>query len=139
MTTGVYGGGVPLVFDTSAWTRQREAEVRDRWLATLEAGLLAVCPVVVLEILRGARDEQHFAVLDRALSALAHRNHAPVTATACAAAISASRELKGSRRGVPALDLVIGAAAAERGFGVLHHDRHFDLVAPSLGFFSVRV
>jgi len=137
--TAAYGSGAPLVFDTSARNRQRAASVRERWLATLDAGLLAVCPLVALEVLRGARDEAQFAALDRDLSALAHRNHAPVTAAACAAALSATRELKGARRGVRALDMAIAAAAAQRGFGVLHDDRHFDLLAGPLGFASVRV
>ncbi|MBA3438220.1 MAG: PIN domain-containing protein [Thermoleophilaceae bacterium] len=137
--TAPYGGGTPLVFDTSAWNRQRAPGVRERWLATLDAGLLAVCPLVALEVLRAARDEAQFAMFDRDLSALAHRNHAPVTAAACAAAQSATRELKGARRGIPALDMAIAAAAAERGFGVLHHDRHFDLLSGPLGFQSVRI
>ncbi len=76
-----------------------------------------------------------FADLDRALSALPQ---APVTATTCAAVLAASRSLKGSRR-LPAADYLIAAAAAERGFGVLHHDRHFDLLAAVLGFESVRL
>ena len=105
----------------------------------LDAGLLAVCPLVALEVLRAARDEAQFALFDRDLSALAHRNHAPVTAAACAGALSATRELKRARRGIPALDMAIAAAAAERGFGVLHHDRHFDLLSGPLGFQSVRI
>ncbi len=132
-----FGSGTPLVFDTSAWLRQRDSGVYRRWEATRNAGLLAVCPVVALEVLRGARDEQMFAALDSALSAIAHQ--APVTRKACEAAVGASRALRGSRRGVPAADYLIVAAAAERGFGVLHCDRHMDLLAEELGVESVRV
>ena len=130
-----YGPGVPLVVDTSAWARQRDPDVIDRWKATLTAGLMAVCPVAALEILTSARNEADFAVLDRALSALPQ---APVTARACAAALSASRELRGSRR-LPAADYLIAAAATERGFGVLHLDSNYDSLAPVLGFVSVRL
>lgn len=130
-----YGPGVPLVVDTSAWVRQRAPDVVGRWKATLTAGLIAACPVASLEILAGARDEHGFAVLERALAALPQ---APVTATVCAAALSASRELRGSRR-LPAADYLIGAAAAERGFGVLHLDGHYDTLAPVMGFVSVRL
>lgn len=130
-----YGPGVPLVVDTSAWVRQRDAAVVGRWKATLTAGLVAVCPVAALEILAGARDEDVFAALDRALGALPQ---APVTASVCAAALGASRELRGSRR-LPAADYLIAAAAAERGFGVLHMDSHYDTLAPVLGFASVRI
>jgi predicted nucleic acid-binding protein len=128
-------GAIPLVADTSAWVRQRDPAVRPRWEATLQAGLLASCPVVALELLAASRDEREFAALARALNALPQ---APVTAGACNAALGASRELRGSRR-LPAADYLIAAAAAERGFGVLHKDRHFDSLAGVLGFPSVRV
>lgn len=130
-----YGPGIPLVVDTSAWVRQREPDVVERWKATLAAGLLAVCPVATLEILASARDQDGFDALDRALAALPQ---APVTSSVCAAALGASRELRGSRR-LPAADYLIAAAAAERGFGVLHLDGHYDMLASVLGFQSVRL
>jgi predicted nucleic acid-binding protein len=130
-----YGPGVPLVVDTSAWVRQRDPDVVDRWKVTLSAGLIAVCPVAALEILAGARDEAGYEALDRALAALPQ---APVTASACAAALGAARALRGNRR-LPAADYLIAAAAAERGFGVLHLDAHYDTLATVLGFISVRL
>jgi len=131
----IYGPGIPLVVDTSAWVRQRDADVVGRWKATLTAGLIAVCPVAALEILASARDEAGFDALDRALAALPQ---APVTASVCAAALGASRALRGSRR-LPAADYLIAAAAAERGFGVLHLDGHYDTLASVMNFVSVRL
>lgn len=130
-----YGSGGLLVFDTSAWNRQRDPEVLARWLATANAGLFAVCPVVALELLASARDEQKFASLDRTLTALPA---APVTRSAGAAALGVSRELRGKRR-IPAADYLIAAAAAGRGAGVLHYDRHFDPLCRALGIESVWV
>lgn len=129
------GPGIPLVIDASAWARQRDPAVLGRWKATLAAGLMASCPVAALEILASARDEGGHAVLDQALSALPQ---APVTASVCAAALSASRELRGSRR-LPAADYLIACAATERGFGVLHLDGHYDTLASVLEFASVRL
>jgi predicted nucleic acid-binding protein len=128
-------GQVPLVVDTSAWVRQRDPAVRPRWEAALQAGLLASCPIVALELLAAARDEKEFTALSAALDALPQ---APVTTGACRVALAASRELRGSRR-LPATDYLIAAAATERGFGVLHEDRHFDTLAGVLGFPSVRL
>jgi len=128
-----YRSGAPLVFDTSAWSRRTAPEVLPRWSATREAGLLAVCPVVALELLAAARDEQAFEDLDRALRALPN---APVTRAAGERALAVSRELRGERR-LPAADYLIAAAAAERGFGLLHYDRHFDLLCSALGIDSV--
>ncbi|MGH3995777.1 MAG: PIN domain-containing protein [Pseudonocardiaceae bacterium] len=130
-----FGPGVPLVIDTSAWARQREPAVAERWAAALEAKLLASCPVAALEILATARDQREFDELERDFAFLPQ---APVTESVCRAALSASGELQARRR-LPAADYLIAAAAAERGFGVLHQDRHFDLLATVLGFQSVKL
>ena len=127
-----YGSGGLVVFDTSAWNRQRDPAVLPRWLATAESDLLAVCPVVALELLASARDEQKFAELNRTLLDLPA---AYVTRSAGAAALGASRELRGER--IPAADYLIAAAAAGRGAGVLHYDRHFDPLCRVLGIESV--
>jgi predicted nucleic acid-binding protein len=130
-----YGSGGLLVFDTSAWNRQRDPAVLSRWLATAESDLLAACPVVSLELLASARDEQRFADLDRTLAALPA---APVTRSAGTAALTASRALRGQRR-IPAADYLIAAAAANRGAGVLHYDRHFEPLCRVVGIESVWV
>jgi predicted nucleic acid-binding protein len=128
-----YGSGTPLVFDTSAWNRRTDPAVLTRWAATREAGLLTVCPVVALELLAAAQNEEKYNDLDRALKALAQ---APVTRNAGDAALTASRELRGKRR-LPAADYLIAAAAAQRGAAVLHYDRHFDTLCGPLGIESV--
>jgi predicted nucleic acid-binding protein len=128
-----YGSGGALVFDTSAWNRQRHPKVRDRWLATADAGLLTSCPIVTLELLAAARDEPAFDDLDRTLGALPA---APLTRSA--GAVGASRELRGERR-IPAADYLIAAAAAGRRAGVLHYDHHFDALCRVLGIESVWV
>lgn len=133
--TEPYGSGTALVFDTSAWKRQRHPSVLPRWQATLAAGLLTACPVVALELLASARDEQAFGDLDQALVALAQ---APVSRAVCDRALGASRELAGERR-LPAADYLIAAAAAERGVGVLHYDRHFEPLCRVLGIESVSI
>lgn len=130
-----FSGSLPLVIDTSAWARHRKPAIVERWEATHEADCIASCPPAAIEILRTAPDEETFKALDRHLAAL---RQAPVTAAVCAAALSAMREL-GARRRLPAVDYLIAAAAAERGFGVLHSDRHFDLLATVLEFESVRL
>jgi predicted nucleic acid-binding protein len=127
--------GIPLVIDSSAWLRQREPQVLTRWEATARARLFVSCPVVALELLAAARDEAEHTRLAAVFDALPQ---APVTVSACRAALTASRDLGGSRR-LPAADYLIAAAAAERGFGVLHEDRHFETLARVLAFQSVRL
>jgi predicted nucleic acid-binding protein len=124
-----------LVIDTSAWARHRQPESIPYWEELAQERLLAACPVATLEILRNARNEEELAALDVNFSSL---RQAPVTTSVCDAALSASRKL-GARRRLPVPDYLIAAAAAERGFGVLHADRHFDLLATVLPFESVRL
>jgi predicted nucleic acid-binding protein len=130
-----YGSGEALVFDTSAWNRQHDPAVFARWAATVKRDLLVVCPVVALELLAAARNEEMFASLDRTFAALPA---APVTRSAGTAAVGASRDLRGERR-LPAADYLIAAAAAERGAGVLHYDSHFDALCRVLGIESIWV
>jgi predicted nucleic acid-binding protein len=135
VTRASLGSSLPLVIDTSAWNRQAEPDVFETWETAVEEGLLVSCPTATLEILAAARDEREFKILDDALGALPQ---APVTASVCRAALGACRDLGGQRR-IPAADYLIAAAAADRGFGVLHADKHFELLATVLGFESVRV
>ncbi|HMB55444.1 MAG TPA: PIN domain-containing protein, partial [Thermoanaerobaculia bacterium] len=134
MSAAPFGSsGLPLVIDTSAWNRQSEPGVLAEWEAALEAELLVSCPAAALEILAATRDEGEFGAVEEALAALPQT---PLTQAGGRAALGASREL-GAQRRIPAVDYLIAAAAAERGFGVLHSDKHFDLLATALGFESV--
>ena len=93
--------------------------------------------MVTLELLFDARDAP---AVERAATALTALRQAPVTRTVTDAAITAIRELAaqgsaGAHR-VRVPDALVAAAAAERGFGVLHYDHHFDRLATVLGFAS---
>jgi hypothetical protein len=130
-----YGSGVALVVDTSAWARQHHPEVAQRFRDSAADGLLVGCPVVALELLTATRDAAEHALLAKRLSAL---RQAPVNQAVCAAALSASSEMASANHPrVPATDYLIAAAAADRGFGVLHYDHHYDALAGPLGFESV--
>ncbi|HLI60351.1 MAG TPA: PIN domain-containing protein [Solirubrobacteraceae bacterium] len=87
------------------------------------------------EALRAAARNERRCAISIAPSALPQ---APVTRAAGARAIAASRELGGERR-LPAVDYLIAAAAAERGFAVLHSDRHFEPLCRVLGIDSIPI
>lgn len=129
--------GGPWVADTSAWARASAPRVADAWSVAARAGELVACPIVTLELLFEARDGEQVERVATALDALAQ---APITRAVTDAAIGAIRELAaagsaGAHR-VRVPDALIAAAAAERGFGVLHYDHHFDRLATVLGFTS---
>lgn len=129
--------GGPWVADTSAWARANTPAVAEAWSAAARAGELVACPIVTLELLFDARDRTQ---VERVAAALGGLQQAPVVSSVTDAAIVAVCELAargsaGSHR-VRVADALVGAAAAERGFGVLHYDHHFDRLATVLGFVS---
>ena len=88
-----------------------------------------------LELLSTARSTSEHDILSKWFNDL---RQAPITQGVCAAAERASRELATANHPyVPASDYLIAAAAAERGFDVLHYDHHYDTLAGVLGFQSV--
>jgi predicted nucleic acid-binding protein len=127
----------PWVVDTSAWARADHPDIAPKWKAAAEARELVACPVVTLELLYDAPDRERVHIVAVALSGL---QQAPITRSVTDAAIGAIQEIaeKGAagahRVRVP--DTLIAAAAAERGFGVLHYDHHFDTLATTLNFKS---
>lgn len=129
--------GGPWVADTSAWARAADPQIAQRWIVAARGRDLVGCPVVTLELLHDARDRDN---VEAVAAALAGLRQAPVTLSVTDAAISAVRELAavgaaGSHR-VPVADALVAAAAAERGFGVLHYDHDYDRLAQVLAFTS---
>jgi predicted nucleic acid-binding protein len=127
----------PWVADTSAWARAHNPAVAPKWKAAAEAAEIIGCPVITLELLYDAPDHNH---VDAVAAAVADLRQAPITRSVTNAAIRAVQDLAargtaGAHR-VPVPDALTAAAAAERGFAVLHYDHHFDKLATVLGFTS---
>jgi predicted nucleic acid-binding protein len=129
--------GGPWVADTSAWARAQHPAIAPRWKTAARAGDLIGCPVITLELLYDAPDRERVETLTAALTGM---RQAPITRSVTDAAITAIRELAahgsaGNHR-VRVPDALVAAAAAERGFGVLHYDQHYDKLATVLAFRS---
>ena len=134
---GVTWTGGPWVVDTSAWARAARPEVSARWRRAADDRELVGHPVVTLELLFDARDRSQ---VERVAEGLAALRQAPLNQGVADGAIWALRELAaagapGAHR-VRVPDALIAAAAADRGWGVLHYDAHFDRLATVLGFTS---
>ena len=128
----------PWVADTSAWARAGAEEVAPRWREVVKAGELIACAPVTMEMIFDAPDRD---AVERVAVAMAGFRQAPMSRSVTDAATWAMRELAqrgaaGAHRVVRVPDALIAAAAAERGFGVPHYDRHFDTLATVLAFTS---
>jgi len=130
-------GELPLVVDTSAWSRAYREPVREPFQQALIADRLRLSPAVRLEILLSARDGQAFDDLAEELSAL---RGAPLNGAVLRAAEGAMRALAhrsaGAQR-LPIVDYLVAAAAQETGSAVLHYDHDYDTLAEVMEFESV--
>jgi predicted nucleic acid-binding protein len=127
----------PWVADTSAWARAAAPGVAPQWRRAARAGDLVACAPVTMEMIFDAPNRE---AVELVAVSMAGFPQAQITRAVTEAAIWAMREL--ARKGAPGAhrvrvpDALVAAAAAERGFGVLHYDRHFDALATVLSFAS---
>ncbi len=130
-------GELPLLIDTSAFSRAQHPQVREHWAHALYADRLRISPVAKLEILLTARDGGTFDELAEELSAV---RAAPLTAAVARAAEDTMRILAhrsaGAQR-IPIADYLLAAAAQELGAAVIHYDHDYDTLAEVMAFESV--
>lgn len=133
-----YDDGLYLA-DTSAWISvSRDQSVAVEFAEALRADQIRTCPIVLLELMRGAWDLADLAALQRRFEAVPML---PTTHSVCLAAIQAINKLASIAPGpkyhqVNITDALIAATAEDRGVGVLHYDRHFDRLERVLHFES---
>jgi predicted nucleic acid-binding protein len=125
-----------LLIDNSAWARWTKPGARERLASTFEAGEIMVCLPFLLEAGYSARNTAQHQALIADLSLLPRVELGPDIERL---ALRAQSELAavGHHR-LPPTDLVIAACAHHSGYGVLHYDRDYDVIAAhtSLDFAS---
>lgn len=116
--------------DTSAW--HRSGRVAELWSDLIEAGELALCAPVRLELLYSARGRSDYRDLDEELRGFPHLE---IDERVEEAAVRGQRSLavRGQHRGPKPVDLLIAGVAEVHGVVLLHYDRHFDLIARATG------
>ena len=103
----------------------------------LELGEICLCAVVRLEMLYSARSASEYQRIEHGLSAFRDLR---MDAETIAIAVGAQRELgQHARHRLPIPDLLIAACAQQHQAGVLHLDRHYDVLAEVLSFEPIRL
>ncbi len=120
-----------IVVDSSVWIAQLRAQNTPAVakLSRLDSpSRIIVGDLVLMEVLRGARDEPHAAALERIL-----RRFQVDTMVDEGLAVAAARHSRFLRaRGITirkSIDLLIATYCVERGYALLHQDRDFELMA----------
>jgi predicted nucleic acid-binding protein len=123
-----------IVVDSSVWIAQLRSQSSPAVARLSEMSSptrIVVGDLVLLEVLRGARDERHADRLERSLRRFVVE---PMVNDAIAvAAARHARLLRG--KGITirkTIDLLIASFCIERGYALLHQDRDFDMIAQHL-------
>jgi predicted nucleic acid-binding protein len=126
------------LLDTSALVRLlRDGAVRRRWEQQITAGLIAICPVVELELLYTAKSLADRHRLMELLTAAFVWVSMPDRVFALAQEIQGELAQHGKHRSAGAIDLLIASTADLHGLALLHYDRDFDQIAMVTGQESV--
>lgn len=117
------------LIDTSAWIeylRQTGSRTNIEVRRTLNIGA-QICDVIRMEILAGARDQQHVTQLEKLLARATTIQTEPVDYDNAAAIYRACRKLGVTIRAQ--IDCLIAAIAIRTNTKLIHHDSDFDAIA----------
>jgi predicted nucleic acid-binding protein len=121
----------PALFDTGVWTWVRDRrfpELASWFNAQATDGLVLVCDVVTLELIRLAANESRAREMSSLLEAF---ESVPMDAEIWKRAREMQTLLSasGDHRRVPPVDLLIGAAAERADVPLIHYDRDYERLA----------
>lgn len=126
------GFGYRLVLDNSAWARVIGGQLpnggQGRWEAAVRAEEILICEPFRLEALYSARSQRDYEEIAADLNGFEQVSSHGLLGQALAAQAELAQDRQVSHR-VKIVDLIVAAAAAAIGAGVLHYDHDFDIIA----------
>jgi predicted nucleic acid-binding protein len=121
----------PVLFDTGAWTwaRDRRFPELTTWFnAAVEAGLVLVCDLVILELTRLAPNEARAREISGRLAAF-ETIPMPAGLWDRARETQLALSANGDHRRVPPADLLLAVAAEEADVDIVHYHRDYERIA----------
>jgi hypothetical protein len=127
-----------ILIDTSAWImsfkKVGNESLKQKVVEALAALSAVTTPVIVLELLQGCRDRKEYEAMKLRMEAL---EMLPVNEDVWESAYWAGYNLRRKGITVPTIDILILSTAKVHNCSVLHHDKHFKLVAKHLGVIAL--
>ena len=127
-----------ILIDTSAWIvsfkKAGNESLKQKVVEALASLSAATTPVIVLELLQGCRDKKEYEAMKSRMEAL---EMLPVNEAVWEAAYRAGYYLRRKGIAVPTIDILILSIAKVHSCSLLHHDKHFKLVAKHLGVIAL--
>jgi predicted nucleic acid-binding protein len=118
-----------ILVDTSVWIhflRGSGIQFQERIVPLIMADKLVTTPIVIMEILRGAKSQKDYDKLSKDLAALRCFD---VSANVWKRAGKLGYTLRHKGLNAPLTDTLIAAVAQEHNVSLLHDDRHFEMIA----------
>ena len=119
-----------LLVDSSAWVLSFRSsgpeELRDLLSGALDSDRVATTEVVVMELLQGCRTRREYNALEVRLGSLLKRS---VSSLDWGQVNELGFSLRRKGLTIPTVDLIIASVALQGSCTLLHHDRHFQLIA----------
>jgi len=119
--------------DTSVWGKQLRSGIVEWFPRAVEDGRIAVCDMVVMEILTSAVDEADFLALEEALGACPWLRIEPADWDRARAVYRALARRPLHHRSVKIPDLLIAAVAERARMPVVHYDEDYETIAAVTG------
>ena len=127
-----------ILIDTSAWIvsfkKTGNESLKQKVVGALASLSAVTTPVIVLELLQGCRDRKEYESMKSRMEAL---EMLPVNEDVWESAYWAGYNLRRKGITVPTVDILILSIAKVHSCSVLHHDKHFKLVAKHLGVIAL--
>lgn len=119
-----------VLVDTSAWilsfSKRLPKSTLKEFKALLTEGRVTTASIIVLELLSGARIEKDFQELREDMEAL---QQLPIINEVWRRSYKLSFDLHRKGLNVSATDIIVASTALHHNALLLHHDRHFELIA----------
>ena len=120
-----------ILIDTSAWIasfkKTGSHELKEFMRQVIVAGLAVTSPVIILELLQGCRSVGERDALKIKLESL---DILSITLPVWEQAYELGFSLRRKGLTIPTVDLIIAALAIENKSLLLHHDEHYEMIAP---------
>jgi len=119
-----------VLVDTSAWIvsfkKAGDPRLREFLRQSIMGGLVATCPIIVLELLQGCRSGEERDALKVKLESL---EVLAITPSVWEKAYELGFTLRRKGLTIPATDLIIAALAMEEKSLLLHQDEHYEKIS----------
>lgn len=118
-----------ILADTSIWIhflRGTGVRYQERIVPLLMSDKLVTTPIIIMEILRGAKSQREYDKLSKDLAAL---HCCDLTSKVWERAFKLGYTLRHKGLNAPLTDTLIAAVAQEYNVRLLHDDRHFEMIA----------